>query len=70
VPQTEEKALHLHFLKFLLVSRTNGTLAFAPSNKELFSKSQRAVFCQLTFKDNKTCNAKFDLNLPHIFIDI
>ena len=31
VTEKKEKALHSHFLKFLLASRTNGTLAFAPN---------------------------------------
>jgi len=40
------------FLNSILASRTNGTLAFAPTAQaKPFGKSQRAIFCQRTFEN-------------------
>ncbi|EIM73188.1 hypothetical protein A3SI_18352 [Nitritalea halalkaliphila LW7] len=50
VTEKKEKAHPSHFLKFLLASRTNGTLAFAPDpTSHPFGKSQRAVFFSTLF---------------------
>ena len=38
VPETEEKAVPSHFLKFLFASRTNGTFGFARYTSRPYSK--------------------------------
>ncbi len=44
VLEKKEKALHSHFLKFLLASRTNGKFGFAPPQKADPSQNQKSQF--------------------------
>jgi hypothetical protein len=46
VTEKEEKAHPSHFLKFLLASRTNGTLGFARNTNRPFAKPKDPFFAK------------------------
>ena len=50
VTKKKEKAHPSHFLKFLLASRTNGTLGFAQHTSRPFAKPKEPFFCPNTDK--------------------
>ena len=54
VTEKKEKAHPSHFLKFLLASRTNGTLAFAPTAQaDPTAKAKEPVFFNAFFGSSK-----------------
>jgi hypothetical protein len=57
------------FFNSILANRTNGTFGFARHTSRPFAKPKEPLLCHRTDKDNKTVQAKFDLNLRHTFFN-
>lgn len=58
-----------HFLKTILASPQVAHLALPLPQSQPFAKPKEPLLCLRTDKDNKTIQAKFDLNLRHTFFN-